>query len=585
MYGCAFLSITRLSSHKINLLPAKVFSKIILPLQKKAISMKNLFIIILFSLLFFNSCNMSSQKIDLLVYNSTIYTVDNDFLVTDAMAIDKGKILATGTYQDLKKRYEAKENLDAKGMYIYPGFYDAHCHFSGYGINLLTNAGLVGTQSFDEVIERVNTHFQKYPSKWILGRGWDQNDWEDKRFPDNKKLNRLFPDNPVVLRRIDGHALIANQKALELAKIDGNTKIDGGEILKKDGQLTGVLIDNAMDAVLDIIPKPDEKTIRKALLKAQEDCFARGLTSVADAGLDNKMVQIIDKMQQDKQLKMRVYAMLSPTAENLRKWVEKGIYKTPRLNVRSIKLYGDGALGSRGAKLIKPYSDHPETNGLLLQNENYFRIMCQKAYNAGYQVNTHAIGDSANRLLLNIYGEFLKEKNDRRWRIEHAQVIDDADFELFAKYSIVPSVQPTHATSDMYWAEDRLGKQRIHNAYAYQKLLQQNEYIALGTDFPIEEINPLYTFYAAVARKDLHDFPKGGFQMKNALTRQQSLKGMTIWAAKAAFEENEKGSLERGKVADFVILDKDIMKIKEGEIPHTQVIATYSEGELVFSVD
>ncbi len=533
-------------------------------------------------IVFLNACKMNTTETDLLIYNATIYTVDGHSGIADAMYIKSGKIVATGKRSELETKFTAKQNINLHGKFVYPGFYDAHCHFYGYGLNQLTSADLVGTSSFEEVVERVKEHHRRHPSYWIQGRGWDQNDWKDPSFPDKSILDSLFPDHPVALRRIDGHALLANQKALDLAHIDRNTRIDGGEIILQDGLPSGILIDNAMEKVLSLIPPADTNTIRKALLLAQKDCFAAGLTSVADAGLEYPVLQEIENLQRKQQLKMRIYAMLSPTEENIEHYVKKGVYTTDRLNIRSIKLYSDGALGSRGAKLKQDYSDRPGSNGLLIHDENYFRQMGKLALQYGYQVNTHAIGDSANCMLLQVYGELLGGKNDKRWRIEHAQVIDSADFELFGKYSIIPSVQPTHATSDMYWAADRLGNRRLRYAYAYRKLLEQNGYIALGTDFPIEDINPLYTFYAAVARKDLKGYPADGFQKENALSREDALRGMTIWAAKAAFEEKQKGSLETGKVADFVVLDKDIMKIDEAQIPHTRVLFTFINGEKVF---
>ncbi len=525
---------------------------------------------------------MPKEKADLIISNATIYTIDNDFSTAESMVIRQGKIIATGDYRLLKEKYLCENEWDAKEKFIYPGFYDAHCHFYGYGINKLTSADLVGTHSFNEVIDRLQTHFKQHPSQWLMGRGWDQNDWEDKSFPNKTKLDELFPDNPVFLRRIDGHAAIANSKALELANITKETFIKGGKFIKENGELSGVLIDNAMEFIFDILPEASQQEVITSLQLAEKDCFAVGLTSVADAGLDLSIVKTIDSLQKANKLKMKIYAMLSPTDENIEYFVKKGIYLTPSLSVRSIKLYADGALGSRGAKLIQAYTDKPSTNGLLLHEESYFRKFCKLAYQNDYQINTHAIGDSANRILLNIYGEYLKGTNDKRWRIEHAQVIDKKDFPLFKKYSIVPSIQPTHATSDMYWADERLGAERIKNAYAYQQLLIQNGYVALGTDFPIEQINPLYTFFAAVFRKDLQHYPKGGFQPENALSRKEALKGMTIWAAKAAFEEKEKGSLENGKSADFVILSKDIMTCQEGELPNVQVLATFVNGELVY---
>ena len=527
------------------------------------------------------SCNKPTFKADLIIHNAKVYTVDDDFSIQEAFAIKDGKFIAVGSNEYILKSFLSENKVDAGGKAIYPGFIDAHCHFFGYGYNLLKRANLVGTNSFEEVIDRIKEHYYKYPSEWIEGRGWDQNDWVLKKFPTKELLDQAFPDIPVYLTRIDGHAAIANSIAIERAGISEDTKISGGEIIVIDGKLSGVLIDNAMNLVSDIIPAPDNEFIRNALSTAEKDCFAVGLTSVVDAGLGRDTVIMIDEMHKDGSLKMRINAMLSPSKNNFNYFVEKGPYITDRLTVRSIKLYADGALGSRGAKLIEPYSDDPDNNGLLIEKPGFYRKVCKMAIDNGYQVNTHAIGDSANRMLLNIYGEFLKGKNDLRWRIEHAQVINENDFDLFNKYSIIPSVQPTHATSDMYWAEDRLGPERIKGAYAYKQLLAENDWLPLGTDFPVENINPLYTFYAAVSRRDLNGWPINGFQIENVLTREEALKGMTIWAAKASFEENKKGSIEPGKLADFVVLDKDIFNVEIDSVPHIKVSATYINGENV----
>lgn len=532
-------------------------------------------------ILIFNACS-PMEKADMIIKNAKIYTVNNNFSLADAMAVYEGKIIAVGSESEILNRFESENVIDLDGKAVYPGFIDAHCHFYGYGLGLLQRADLTSTNSFDEIIEIVKKHHENYTSFWIEGRGWDQNDWEIKTFPDKEKLDKLFPDNPVLLTRIDGHAAIANSKALEISGIDKNTRIEGGTIILKNGEPTGVLIDNAIELVSNKIPEPDDLQISKALLAAQKNCFEVGLSGVHDAGLDTRVVKIIDSLQQSGQLKMKIYAMLSPTKENFQHFVSKGVYKTHALTVRSIKLYADGALGSRGAKMIDDYSDDPGNSGLVLTSPDTIRNFCEKANKHNYQVCTHAIGDSANRMMLQIYGEFLKGKNDKRWRIEHDQIIAPGDFEYFNKYSIVPSVQPTHATSDMYWATDRVGAERMKGAYAYKQLLDQNGWIPLGTDFPIENISPLYTFYAAVERKDLKGFPQEGFQTQNAFTREEALKGITIWAAKAGFEENEKGSLEPGKAADFVILDKDIMQIPGSDLPGVKVLKLFVDGKEVF---
>jgi len=523
----------------------------------------------------------SRKQIDLLVYNAQIYTVDSLFSQAEAMAIKDGKIVAIGTKADLNKEFEATDSLDAQGKSIYPGFIDGHAHFLAYGQGLQT-VDLVGTQSWAEIVEKVKNFAAKNPEGWILGRGWDQNDWADKRFPSNEQLNQLFPDRPVLLTRVDGHAAMANQNALELAGIKPGQILTGGEIGVSNGKLNGLLIDNAVDLVASKIPEPSKEQLNKALLAAQQNCFAAGLTTVVDCGLDHPMVKVIDELQQQNELKMRLFVMLSDKKANYDYLFKNGAFKTERLNVSSFKVYADGALGSRGACLLKHYSDQPGNSGFLLSKKEHFEEVAQKIADKGFQMCTHAIGDSANREILNIYAKVLKGKNDRRWRIEHAQVLDPADFKLFGAHSVVPSVQPTHATSDMYWAGERLGAERLKGAYAYQDLLKQNGWLVLGTDFPVENIDPMLTFYAATIRKDSKGWPEKGFQTENALSREQALRGMTIWAAKGNFEEKEKGSLEVGKFADFIILDQDIIKATPADLLKTKVLSTYVNGEKVY---
>lgn len=521
------------------------------------------------------------EKADLLIYNATIYTVDSSFSVVNAIAIRDGKILETGNSKELMDKYDAAETLNEEGKFIYPGFIDAHAHFVGYG-DALQTAILVGTGSWEEVIKTTQEFARQHPGGWLYGRGWDQNDWAKKDFPDNTKLNELFPDRPVILARIDGHAAIANLKALQMAGIKEGDHISGGEIETKNGRLTGILIDNAVGLVTSKIPAATDAERKKALLDAQQKCFAVGLTTVDDCGLGFEQVLFIDSLQKTGELKMRIYAMLSDAGKNFDFAAAKGKIKTPRLNVRSFKVYADGALGSRGACLLQPYTDKPGWSGFLLSTQEHFDSVANILSQRGFQMCTHAIGDSGNRTMLTIYAKYLKGKNDSRWRIEHAQVINKNDFELFGKYNIIPSVQPTHATSDMYWAGDRLGAERVKGAYAYKQLLQQNGWIPLGTDFPVEDISPFKTFYAAVIRKDSKGWPANGYQTENALTREEALRGMTAWAAKANFEENEKGSLEKGKLADFVILDIDLLRDNPDKLFDAHVLNTYVNGEKVY---
>lgn len=518
---------------------------------------------------------------DMIFTNAKIYTIDSAFSTADCMVVDKGKIVAVGEEETLLNKYTGQEIVDLEGKSVYPGFIDPHCHFLGYGQNL-NQAHLFGSRSFQEIIEVLRVFNEKNQPEWIIGRGWDQNDWPQKKFPDKKTLDKIFPDKPVFLTRIDGHAALVNSEALRRAGITGKEKIKGGTVLLENGEPTGILIDNAIGLVEQFIPKPDKDQLTDALLKSQENCFAVGLTSVGDASLNKGEILLIDSLQKSGKLKMRIYAMLNPTEENINHFVKNGIYTTPHLTVRSIKLFADGALGSRGALLLDPYTDDIDNKGLMLHDTAYFEKYIAIANNAGYQVNIHCIGDGANRIILNLFSKYLSEGNDKRWRIEHAQIVHPDDISMFAKYKVVPSVQTTHATSDMYWADERIGD-RIKNAYIYQTLLQTNGWIPNGSDFPIEDINPLYGFYAAVARKDQDGYPENGFQPEEALSRQEALRAMTIWAARAAFEEDKKGSLEPGKMADFVVLEKDIMEVPENELYTIKVLQTFSNGVRVFN--
>ncbi|MEN8123907.1 MAG: amidohydrolase [Bacteroidota bacterium] len=528
-------------------------------------------------LILITSCT-SKQQVELIIKNGNIYTVDDHFQKAEAFAINNGKFIAVGSNADILKKFKSTNIIDANNKTIVPGLIDAHCHFYGLGL-YMQKVDLSGTKSYNEVIERIKTFQKEKNSAFIFGRGWDQNDWDIKEYPTKERLDKLFPKIPIAVRRIDGHAMLVNQVALDLAGINENTKVTGGEIIKKNGKITGVLIDNAMDFVNKIIPSVSKKEAIQALKDAEKYCFNLGLTTVDDAGLDKKTIDLIDSLQQKGDLKMRIYAMVSANKNNLDHYLKNGIIKTDRLNVRSFKFYADGALGSRGAALKKPYSDRENHFGALVNDLQTTRETAKKIANSDFQMNTHAIGDSANSFLLKTYAEVLKGKPDRRWRIEHAQVISPEDFKYFN--NIIPSIQPTHATSDMYWAEDRLGNERIKGAYAYKQLLNKYGKVALGTDFPVEKVNPMLTFYAAVARKDVKGYPEKGFQADDALTKEETLKGMTIWAAYANFEENEKGSIEVGKFADFVILDENIMELDIEKVPELKVLETWLGGEKV----
>lgn len=538
--------------------------------------------LLIFQLIIASTLFAQKQDADLIVHNADIYTVNTRFDIAEAFAVKGDRIVAIGTESDIFSKFQSKNVLNASGRTILPGLIDGHAHFYRYGEALQT-VDLVGTKSWDEIVQKTEAFAKQNTEGWLIGRGWDQNDWATKEYPTKERLDKLFPKRPVILTRVDGHAAVVNQVALDSAKIQVGQTLVGGEIETKNGQLTGVLVDNAIGLVRALIPEGNEKQRRQTFLDAQKSCFAVGLTTVVDCGLDAPLIDFIEKMNLDKSLKMRLYVMLSDDRKNYEYLFKRGIVKTDRLHVRSFKLYADGALGSRGACLLHPYTDRANHFGFLLKDTAYYAAVTRKiAEHEGMQACTHAIGDSANREILRIYGDILRGPNDRRWRIEHAQVVNKADFSLFKKYNIIPSVQPTHATSDMYWAGARLGKERETGAYAFHKLMEQNGWLPLGTDFPVEDINPILTFYAAVARKDAKGFPEGGYQIENALNREQTLRGMTIWAAKANFEEQEKGSLEVGKFADFIILNQNIMEVAPLDILKTKVLTTYVGGEKVF---
>lgn len=541
---------------------------------------------IIFLTTLFWGCKNTAPEADAIFYNGVVYTVDSTFSVATAFAIKDGKIIATGSDDEITK-YETKNRTDLKGMSVYPGFHDGHCHFFGYGLDL-KKISLVGTTSFDAVIDTLTIKKKQLTGGWIFGRGWDQNDWEIKEYPNSTRLDSIFPDTPVFLLRIDGHAALVNTKAMQLAGINEKTIVEGGLVETKNGKATGMLIDAAVELVQGIIPQPSINEKLEALLAAQKNCFEVGLTMVTDAGLGSgglmlDDIETIDSLQKTSMLQMRINAMAS--------YLEIGKYRdrnkswSDHLQVCGFKVYGDGALGSRGALLKKAYSDKPGHYGFLIHSLSKLDSIANAIASIGYQMNTHCIGDSAHKSLLDIYNLTTANLPNHRWRIEHAQVIDPTDLKLYEKTGIIPSVQPVHATSDMYWAESRLGTNRMAGAYAYHDLLKKSGVLISGSDFPVENINPFYGFYAAVSRKDQKGYPDGGYLPNQKLTRQEALKSFTIWPAYGCFMENRLGSIEKGKLADFIILDTDIMKCPEPDIWKTKVLATYIGGKKVFGRD
>ena len=540
------------------------------------------FIGLLIIIAIFSFNTNKKNNADTIVYNGIVYTVDQKFSTAQAFAVTDGKIAEVGSTDAILKKYSAKEMIDAKRQAVFPGFIDAHAHFVGYGQSLF-QVDLYGSSSWEEILKRVKKFSAEHPNEvWIRGRGWDQNKFPGKAFPTNEKLNELFPDKAVYVTRVDGHAAIANQKAFDIAGVKPGQTLVGGEVETKNGKLTGILVDNATELVSSFIPGATKEDYIKWLTTAEKNCFAVGLTTITDCGLMYTDVDGIDLMQKAGMLNIRLYVMLSDDPENFSHYLKRGPYKTDKLYIKGFKFYADGALGSRGACLLQPYSDRQNWYGFLLSNKNHYDSMAKILASTDFQMCTHAIGDSGNREILNVYNRALKGKNDKRWRIEHAQVVNQNDFDLFGRANIVPSVQPTHATSDMYWAAERLGTERVKGAYAYKQLLKQNGWIPLGTDFPVEDISPFKTFLASVFRKDAKGFPAKGFQTENALTREETIRGMTIWAAKADFLEKEVGSIEVGKKADFIILDKDLMKVDEKDILNTKVVMTFVGGKKVY---
>ncbi len=526
-------------------------------------------------------CGFQSETVDLVVHNARVVTMDPMGTVGQAVAIRDGRVVEVGAERAILNRYRADEVVDAAQATIYPGWMDAHAHFLGYAQGL-GEVNLVGTASWAEVLERLASG----EGEWLIGRGWDQNDWEQPEFPTREELDARYPDRPVVLQRIDGHALVANGAALAAAGITGDAVFEGGEVvLDAAGRPTGVLIDAAAAAVLAVVPEPDSLMKVAALQAAEQRLAAVGLTTVVDAGLSVEDIRLMNAMHEAGDLKMRVVAMAADEPASWKWLSEEGPLVTERLVARSVKFYLDGALGSRGAALNAAYADRPGWKGLVLLDSAEFGARLERCAELGVQAATHAIGDRAMDLALHLYAEVLGGTNDRRWRIEHAQVLGRDNLEAMAAYNVLPSVQPTHATSDMYWAGERLGRNRVRRAYAYKSLLEANGMLALGTDFPVEDIDPRATWFAATARTDAAGYPVGGFQPEEGLTAEQALKGMTLWAAIANFQEADLGSIEAGKWADLTLVDRDLLQVTPVQGREAEVLGTLVAGEWLYRAE
>ncbi len=529
---------------------------------------------------FLHGCTSKPEiQVDSIFYNGTVYTVDSSFSVQSALAIKDGKIVGIGSDDDILSTFYSTHVFDLNQKIVYPGLIDAHSHFYGFGKNM-QELNLKNATSLEDVINKTITYAQSTTPAVIVGRGWNEENWITKGNISNTKLNLLFPTIPVVLQRIDGHAILCNQAALDLAGIDEDFYIEGGIAIKMGGYLTGLLVDQAAQIVLDRLPELSLAQKAKALKDAEQACFAVGLTTVTDAGLDEQTILLIDSLQRMGELSIRIYVMANPdTFAVTRLLKNKSITNNPLLNLRSIKLYGDGSLGSRGALLKHVYCDDSTTFGLIQHSPEYFKALIDYGYRNNLQVNTHCIGDSANKILLNLYADRLGGKNDYRWRIEHAQLVDTADLSMFSNFNIIPSIQPTHATSDAKMAKSRLcDLPSMNNAYLYNTLLKETGLVAFGTDFPVEDIDPISTFFAAVKRKT-----KDGnvFKPEEAIAPIEALRAMTIWAAYAGFMEDEIGSLEIGKTADLTIVSEDIISAYERGRIHN--VMTVQSGKVVYT--
>ncbi len=548
-----------------------------------SIALSRFLILIFFTLL--SSCGYKSKDVDLILHNGHIHPMKRGVELQEAMAVDSGRIVELGPERAIMNEYSADRTVDLVQKHVYPGFIDAHAHFLGYGLSQ-QRVDLRGANDWQKVLKRVERFSKEHTEKdHIRGRGWDLSDSLTTGTPDRAALDERFPQKPVLLQRIDGHAAVANGAALERAGLEDGGSVPGGVVKTENGKATGYLLDAAVQRVLEHFPEPSTAEKAKALKTAQKACVEKGLTTVTDAGLSREEIELIDSLQQRGELKIRLQAMVSADSADMLYYLKRGPYRTPRLTVNAFKFYMDGALGSRGALLLEPYADIIEKMeyGVQKHSKAWFHRWAERIAQSPFQLCTHCIGDSANRIVLDVYSQVLEKDNDSRWRIEHAQVVHPDDQEKFGAYSIIPSVQPTHATTDMDWAEDRLGPERLEHAYAYKDLLKQNGMIALGTDFPVEDIDPMETFYAAVTRKNEQGEPEGGFMPEQALTREQTLKGMTIWAAMAADEEKSRGTLKEGKMADLTVVKNDLEKIPMEKIrKKEQVVATYIGGERVY---
>jgi hypothetical protein len=530
------------------------------------------------------------QPAELIVTNARIYTVDERRPFGEAMAIAGGRVRFVGSERGaLALKGPRTRVIDLEGRTVIPGMVDAHAHLLGLG-NALRTVDLTGTKSYDGVIARVAARAREVPAgTWIIGRGWDQNDWGDTRFPTHEALSRAVPQHPVYLTRVDGHAALVNARAMTAANLGASaTDPEGGRIERMaNREPSGVLVDRAMGLVGRVIPPASRDEVRAAVLAAVKEANRWGLTGIHDAGVGRATIDVYEELAREGRYELRNYVMIASDDATLDHYLKRGPQSAlydGRVWIRAIKISADGALGSRGAALLEPYSDSPEHSGLITTPRERIEQVAVRALRSGFQLNVHAIGDRANRTVLDAFEAALGTvpTADHRFRVEHAQILHYSDIPRFAQLDVIPSMQASHQTSDMYWAGNRLGPTRLLGAYAWRALLQTGVIIPNGSDFPVEQVNPLISFHAAVSRQDEHNWPTGGWFAEQRMTRDEALKSMTLWPAIAAFQEGELGSLAPGKLADFVILDQDIMTVAPERILATRVIATYLGGRPVY---
>jgi predicted amidohydrolase YtcJ len=535
-------------------------------------------------IVFFSQLTLTAQNqpVRTIYLAEKIYTADTGFSVANAMVVENGIIQYVGNARTADSLYPNTTKMEFPGKYIYPGFIDAHCHFLAYSKGL-TEVDLVGTKSEADVVKRAKKFSKKNKLPWLIGRGWDQNDWTVKQYPSMALLDKAFPNTPVCLSRIDGHAVWINSAAVKALNLNTDAIIPGGEFVKLNGKFQGICIDNAADLVKSQLPEVPFSAWENGLTTGLKNCHAQGLTQIAEAGISQKDIDLIKSLQAQGKLSLRIYGMLSLSDDNLGYISRNGMIYTDMFTMRSVKMYLDGALGSRGALLKGDYCDQLGHKGLQIIDIGKFEMYQQYLLNKGFQVCVHAIGDSANAIALRTFQKNIPEGYDARWRIEHAQIVSGKDQKIFATRSIIPSVQPTHATSDAPWADERLCGTAAKGGYAYQNLLSQSKVIALGTDFPVEGISPIHTFYSATQRMDAAGKLERPFIGEQALTRKQALWGMTLWAAYANFDETRTGSLEPSKMADFIVMDTDLMTVEADRIPKAKVWHTYIGGKVVFA--